>query len=118
MNRGRVLNQADGAVLLPQVRYTETAWERARGLLGQPTLDPNSGLVIAPCRSVHMFFMRFPIDVVYLSKQFQVVKIVSRLQPWRVSFAFGAAVALEIAAGRAAELGLETGQTLVWDAQQ
>jgi uncharacterized membrane protein (UPF0127 family) len=84
-----------------------------RGLLGRSGLEPGSGMLIDAAPSVHMFFMRFPIDVVFLDRDWKVVGIRSRLRPWRVAGARRAVAALELPAGAAAEAGIEVGDVLV-----
>lgn len=73
-------------------------------------------MLIERAPSVHMFFMRFPIDVVFLSRDRRVVRVVHGLRPWRVAGARGAAAALELPAGAAAEAGVNEGDVLVFDA--
>ena len=57
---------------------------RFRGLMLRPRdfLPMGTGLLIAPCNSIHMMFMRFPIDVVYIDKNYQVLKQVPNVRPW------------------------------------
>ena len=73
---GRALCVADVA---------DNPWTRARGLLGRAGLSEGEGLWIRPSKSIHTFFMRFPIDVAYLSSDGTVVKICARLRPFRLS---------------------------------
>jgi len=84
-----------------------------RGLLGRRGLEPGTGMLIDSAPSVHMFFMRFPIDVVFLDRDRKVVRIVHGLRPWRVAGARKAVAALELPSGAAAEAGLEKGDVLV-----
>jgi uncharacterized membrane protein (UPF0127 family) len=63
----------------------ENPWTRAVGLLGRKELPEGQGLWIRPCKSIHTFFMRFPIDVAYLAPDGTVVKTCSRLRPFRLS---------------------------------
>ena len=86
---------------------------RAVGLLGRKGLEPGGGLLISRTGSVHMFFMRFAIDVVFVDKARTIVKIVPNLRPWRIAMALRAKSALELPAGTAARLGLEPGMVLV-----
>jgi uncharacterized membrane protein (UPF0127 family) len=84
-----------------------------RGLLGRSGLDPGTGMLIDAAPSVMTFFMRFPIDVVFLGRDRRVVGIRHRLAPWRVAGARRAVAALELPAGSAAEAGLAEGEVLV-----
>ena len=84
-----------------------------RGLLGRDGLEPGTGMLIDAAPSVHMFFMRFPIDVVFLDRDRTVVGVMHRLAPWRVAGARHAVAALELPAGTAAEAGIQEGDVLV-----
>jgi uncharacterized membrane protein (UPF0127 family) len=104
-----------GAVLVPNVAVSK-AFEKgnARGLLGRDGLDDGEGLLLRdPTGSIHMFFMKFSIDAVFLTDDLRVVKVAHRLRPWRMARAGGARRILEIGAGEAARLGIEAGQQLV-----
>ncbi len=84
-----------------------------KGLLGRSELEPGEGLWIRPTSSIHMFFMRFPIDAVFVDRQLVVRKVVSELKPWRVAFAWGARSVIELASDEAERRGIERGQQLV-----
>src|SRR5437763_16535808 len=90
----RVLNGA-GDVVVERCFVADKPWSRMRGLLGRSQLPVGEGLFLKPCGSVHMFFMRFPIDVVFLDRELSVVGVVSCLRPWRMAGRRGAMSALE-----------------------
>jgi uncharacterized protein len=87
-------------------------WSRMRGLLGRSGLEAGEGLLLKPCGSVHTFFMRFPIDVVFLDRELAVVAVSPEVAPWRTARAKGAKVTLELAAGEAARRGIAPGVQL------
>jgi uncharacterized membrane protein (UPF0127 family) len=91
----------------------DTALARMRGLLGRRELPNGEGILLKPASSIHMAFMRFPIDAVFLDDDFRVVKVASDLRPWRTAASRKAKAVLEIAAGEAARRGLTTGDRLV-----
>ena len=91
----------------------DTALARMRGLLGRRELPNGEGILLKPASSIHMAFMRFPIDAVFLDGDFRVVKVASDLRPWRAAASRKARAVLEIAAGEAARRGLTTGDRLV-----
>ena len=93
----------------------ETALTRTRGLLGRRNLPPGEGILLKPASSVHMAFMRFAIDAVFLDKELRVVKISADLKPWRMAGARRTKSVLEIAAGEAARRGLTVGDRLSVD---
>ena len=82
-----------------EIAITQTFKERNRGLLALPKIRVDQGLLISPCRSVHTFAMQYPLDLVYLSKQLKVVKLVENLQPNRMSYALAGHSTLELCAG-------------------
>src|SRR4051812_50227257 len=84
-----------------------------KGLLGRRTLPSGEGILLKPASSVHMAFMRFAIDAVFLDRDLRVMKIASDLRPWRMAAARGAKSVLEIAAGEAARRGLSEGDRLI-----
>jgi len=86
-----------------------------RGLLGRRSLASGSGLRFEPASSLHMMFMLFAIDVVYVDREERVVKLVSDLKPWRFSAARGARSAYELPAGTIAALDIEVGDELVME---
>jgi uncharacterized protein len=92
----------------------ETAFEsatRRRGLLGRVRLD-DTALVIAPCNAVHTFFMRFPIDVLFVDRQGAVVKVCHDVRPWRIAAAWRGFATIEVAAGAAERAGIRAGHRL------
>ncbi len=89
-----------------------SAAQRVRGLIGR-RLDAGQGLLLRRCGSVHTNFMGYPIDVVYLSREGEIVKLVGALWPWRFSWGGRrAAETLELASGEAQRLGLASGERL------
>jgi uncharacterized membrane protein (UPF0127 family) len=87
--------------------------DRTVGLLGTPVLANGEGLWIEGAPSIHMFFMPYAIDAVFVSKAGVVTKVVSNLKPWRlVWWARGARDCLELRAGAAAESGTQRGDSL------
>jgi uncharacterized membrane protein (UPF0127 family) len=114
----RVLRAADGAVVCERCEIPESSFGRMRGLLGRPGLNPGSGMLIDSAPSVHMFFMRFPIDVVFLDRDWKVLSVRHRLRPWRVAGARGAVAALELPAGAAAAARIAEGDVLALEAHE
>ena len=112
------LKKADaGEVLLPRVKRAESFSSRFMGLMGRKSLSPDEGLHFPRCSSIHMFFMSFPIDVVYLDGENRVKKIVHGLKPWRLSWCPFAKSVLEASAGWARRVGLEQRDALEFTPQ-
>jgi hypothetical protein len=79
-------------------------------------LDPGRGMLIDPCNGIHMFFMNFPIDAVFLDKKHRVRRIYPRLGRWRVVLlVLGARCVVELPAGTLEGLNLEVGEPLQFD---
>lgn len=108
----RVRNVTRGTVLATQLEIAGTAAARNKGLLGRKCLLPGEGLWIVPCESVHTFFMRFSIDLVYLDRQLRVKKVRHSVGAWRLSACLTAHSVLELPAGSVRETGTERGDRL------
>jgi uncharacterized membrane protein (UPF0127 family) len=106
---------AAGTVLCERCEVADRYFTRMRGLLGRDRLEPGGGMLLTPESSVHMFFMRFPIDVLFLDRDQRVVRVRHELGPWKVAGARGAHAALELPAGAAAEAGITEGDVLVFE---
>ena len=96
-----------------KIEKADTFFKRLRGLIGRKNFPQGRGLMIVPCNSIHMFFMRFAIDAVYIDENFVIKKIVPNLHPWTgFSICWGAWAVVEFLAGESARLNLKVGQTL------
>lgn len=105
-----------GALFLKDIEIiiAETFLTRLAGLMLKKPLPPATGLLLAPCNSVHMCFMRFAIDVIYLDRDYNIIKVVKNLKPWiGISMCSYAYAALEMTAGEAERCGCEVGQKLM-----
>jgi uncharacterized membrane protein (UPF0127 family) len=109
-----VKNTTRGEVVLgDMVEVASTMWTRLKGLLGRHGLAEGEGLHILSCNSIHMFFMRFPIDVAFLDEAGKVVKAVHSIKPWRATRLYlAASSALELPAGTLARTGTVEGDLL------
>jgi len=107
----------DGQVLCENCVLADTFARRLRGLLGRRDLPAGEGIVLRPEWSVHTFFMRFPIDVVFVDVDQVVRKVVPNLKPWRTATSRGARDVVELAAGECERYGVEVGQRLAWAAR-
>ena len=109
----RVENVSRGATVGTRIRMASSAMDRTVGLLRTPEVKPGEGLWIERSPSIHMFFMPYAIDAVFVSKAGRVTKVVPNLKPWRVVWwARGARDCLELRAGDAAKSGTQVGDEL------
>jgi uncharacterized membrane protein (UPF0127 family) len=103
-------------VVADKVELAGTWLSRAKGLLGRDGLGEGEGLHIEPCNSIHMFFMRFPIDVAFLDAGGRVVRAIHSIKPWRATKVyFEAHSALELPAGTLVRTGVHEGDVLRFD---
>jgi len=102
----------DGRTVCDRCSVADTFLPRLRGLLGRRGLAPGEGLLLHPCSSIHMFFMRFAVDAVFLDRELRVVRVVPNLRPWRLAASKAARSVLELAAGESERRGIRTGQAL------
>jgi uncharacterized protein len=95
----RLENNRNGRVLADHVVTAFDSASRRRGLLGRDELPPGNALIIAPTNAIHTFFMRFAIDVAFVSREGRVLKVYRALGSWRVAGALRAHAAIELPAG-------------------
>ena len=109
----RIENVTRGTTVGDPIRVASTTKDRTVGLLRTPKVKPGEGLWIERSPSIHMFFMPYAIDAVFVSKTGRVTKVVRNLKPWRVVWwARGAQDCLELRAGAAVESGTQVGDEL------
>jgi uncharacterized membrane protein (UPF0127 family) len=104
--------RADGAVVCERCSVADSPLTRMRGLLGRSELAAEEGVLLRPAGSIHTFFMRFPIDAVFLDRDLRVVRVAREVAPWRTAAARGAKSVLELRAGEASRRGVEPGIVL------
>ena len=111
-SRSASLTREDGRVVCEHLLVAARPLRRMRGLLGRAELPSDEGILLRPAGSVHTFFMRFPIDVVFLDRKDVVVAIEPGLAPWRTAGRRGAKAVVELPAGEADRRGLRVGERL------
>lgn len=107
-----------GRVLVEHVAVARGFAARGLGLMGRAPLPPGTGLLLRPCGEVHTFFMRFPLDLVFLDADDVVVRVVRHLRPWRMAFGGDAARSvLEVSSGWMPADAVSTGDRISWSAR-
>jgi len=110
----RVANLTRGTTVAERCRVATSLRDRTVGLLATAGLAPGDGLLIERTQSIHMFFMRFPIDVIFTDREARVTRMVAGLRPWRVVWwARGARDCLELPVGAIDRSGVQVGDHLV-----
>ena len=111
-------NITRGAVLANSADLADTSEKRRTGLLKHTELKAGEGLWIVPCESVHSFFMKFTIDVLYLDRNKKVRGMRPNMKPWRVSACLPAHSVLELPAGTLEQTGTQRGDQMAFDRQE
>ena len=100
------------------VRRADGFLARLKGLMFERSIGPDTGLWINRCNAIHTFFMRFPIDVIFLDRDLKVVKLCPNAPPYRLGpFCRGAASVLEFASGFIARTGITESHALEFDSK-
>ena len=102
----------EGRVVCERCLVADGPLTRMRGLLGRSQLGAGEGLLLKPAGSVHTFFMRFPIDVVFIDRDGNVTRVVPGLRPWRAAGSRGARAVLELPEGACARAEIVPGSRL------
>lgn len=109
----RAINTSKKVTVAESLDWAGTSQSRRKGLLGRDRFEPGEGLYLAPCQWVHMFGMRFPIDVAFLARDGRVLAVHHALQPGRISkLVWRADGALELPAGTLASTGTAKGDVI------
>ncbi|HAH21580.1 MAG: hypothetical protein A2Y00_05745 [Omnitrophica WOR_2 bacterium GWF2_43_52] len=87
----KIINKTRDVLLAEHAVIADKPFVRMKGLLGKKQLLDKHALVLKPCNSIHTFFMRFAIDVLFLDRQNNIVKMYASLKPWRLSGIFPSA---------------------------
>jgi uncharacterized protein len=107
-----MIRNAHGRAVCERCTLANRPHTRLRGLLGRRELPAGEGLLLRPTPSIHTWFMRFPIDAVFLDSDLRVIDVLADVGPWRLAGRRGARAVLELAAGEASRRGLERGDAL------
>ena len=108
-----LLRKTGGEVVCARCEIADTPLTRMRGLLGRSGLGPEEGMLFRPAGSIHMMFMRFPIDAVFCDRDLVVLGVERDLKPWKTARRKGAKVVIELPVGGAD--ALELGDRLFLD---
>ena len=115
MTGRRAVHERTGKVLAEKLDVPATSIGRGIDLMFRRTLEPGRGMWLNPCNGIHMMFMRFPIDAVFLDKKERVKKVYRKLPAWYgvVWFEWGARSVLELPPGSTADIDLQRGDQVV-----
>ncbi|TVT27364.1 DUF192 domain-containing protein [Salinicoccus cyprini] len=109
----KLINSTTDTVLANDLRQAHSFWSRFKGLMFKCSMPSDSALHLYPCRSIHTFFMKFNIDVIYLDEENKVVGIETNLIPGKIGWRYkDARSVIELPAGKL--YGVSTGDTLAF----
>ena len=109
----KIFNKSKNTVIAQNARLADTFSTRMKGLLGRGGISADEALVITKCQSIHMFFMRFAIDAIFVDKQSRVVGLVANIKPFRLSpIFFHAQYVIELTPGTIAATRTALGDRL------
>jgi uncharacterized membrane protein (UPF0127 family) len=111
----RAVHERTGNVLAEELEVERGFIGRTAGLMFRSRLDPGQGMWINPCNGIHMMFMKFPIDAVFLDRKERVKKVYRKLPAWWgvVWFVWGAESVLELPPGSTASIDLRSGDQIL-----
>ena len=109
-----IINATKKTIVATEVKIANTFITRLIGLLNRKSISPEEALIIYGCRSIHMFFMKFSIDVIFMNKENRIVGLVENIKPFRVSPTFlKSYYAIELAVGTIEKTRSQQGDQLI-----
>ncbi len=110
----KIYNGRDNSLVGDRIRVADSFWTRFKGLMLAPDLKEGEGLIITPCNSIHMMFMRYPIDAVFIDASNKVVALYENLRPWigLTKLYSNVVSVIELPSGLVNKLGLKIDDTL------
>jgi len=112
MPEATIYNVTRDSILGDAVEIARTSKTRNKGLLGRNGIEAGGGLWIVPCEAIHMFFMKFAIDAVFLDRKKRVTKAVPALKPWRLAMSWRAHSVIELPVGVIEQSGTSRGDQI------
>ncbi|MDO9181649.1 MAG: DUF192 domain-containing protein [Bacteriovorax sp.] len=99
-NKSYILKDSEGEIICNRMLVADAILNRMKGLMFTTDLTSGDGLLITPCNSIHTFFMLYGLDVLFLDKNFKVIKVIYNLTPWKITrMYFKASQVVEMKAG-------------------
>lgn len=96
----KVYNSTQNNLIADDVKVADNFVTRTFGLIPKSSLSEGEGLLIKPCCSIHTFFMKFAIDVLFVNKKNEIVALYENVKPWRIlPIHFSSHYVIELSAG-------------------
>jgi uncharacterized membrane protein (UPF0127 family) len=113
MNCIKIINSKNNEILGDKIVYANTTYKRFIGLMGKKELNKGEGVFLTPCNSIHMMFMKLPLDIIFLDRKNKIIHITENIKPWKISrIVFMAQSVLEIPVGTILNTDSKIGDTL------
>lgn len=113
MKKVEIINVTKENIICSDGALANSFFSRLKGLIGKNELKINEGLCILPCKSVHTFFMKFSIDVIFVDKNGIVCKIAKNLKPYKISkYISKAQYVIELSSGMCNRFKIEIGDII------
>jgi hypothetical protein len=109
-----ITNERTGEVVSGNAVLAANPLTRMKGLLGRSSMPSSEAIILRPASSIHTLFMRFGLDIIYVDRENQILKVVRDLAPFRFSSARGAMSVIEMAAGATGGHDLRAGDRLLF----
>jgi uncharacterized membrane protein (UPF0127 family) len=107
-----IVNTSNGFIVARRAKVARSFWRRLVGLMFRQSMGEDEALILYRSSCIHTFFMRFPIDLLFLDGDLKVLKICHTLRPWRFAVCCGASVVMELPSGKAIRVPVEIGDVL------
>ena len=110
----KAVNKTKNSTLAENLVCEESLIGRLRGLLGKKLLTDGEGMLLKPCYQIHTWFMKFPIDVLFLDEKNHVSHLIHEMKPFRISgLHFSAKSVLELPFGKIEKTKTEVGDSII-----
>lgn len=109
-----MISKENGEIVASKVKVAKSFEDRLIGLMFKSPLVEFDSLLILKCNSIHTCFMKYPLDIIFLDKDYKIKKIYRNLKPWRMTrLVLGACQVLEMEAGKL-PANLSIGEKLIY----
>ena len=111
----KIINKTSHTIIADKAKIADTFFSRMVGLLNRKNFSEGEALIITKCCSIHMFFMHFPIDVLFVNKDNYIVGKVEGIKPFQLSpIFFSSSYAIELPAGTIIKREIAIGDNIEW----
>lgn len=109
----KVYNSSKNNLIADDVKAAQNFFARSFGLLSRKSISDGEGLIIKPCCSIHTFFMKFSIDVLFIERNGNIIALYQNVQPWRIlPIHLNSHYVIELASGTICAKNIEKGNLI------